>query len=153
MARQNTTPWPVSYGIWVLAAVAAIWYRYSGDSAAAAGGGIIIDGAVFPPSLERGGGALVGGGTRTKYGVAKVYAVALYIDSAGAAGSLRRFAADSKPPKNSKFYQALIDGTFTKTLYLQMLRSVASDTSTHAFSPTCLPLVLLPLAACSHLEL
>lgn len=129
MARQNTTPWPVSYGIWVVAAFAAIWYRYNGSSTSAAGGGIIIDGAVFPPDLERGGGALVGGGTRTKYGVAKVYAVALYIDSAGAAGSLKRFAVDSKPPKNSKFYQAIIDGTFMKTLYLQMLRSVASDTS------------------------
>lgn len=85
----------------------------------------MIDGAVFPPTLSK--GALVGGGTRTKYGVAKVYAVALYIDSAAAGGVLKRFAS-SKPPKDGKFFQTLIDGAFPKTLYLQMLRSVASDT-------------------------
>ena len=84
----------------------------------------MIDGAVFPPTLSK--GSLVEA-ARGKYGVAKVYAVALYIDSAAAGGVLKRFAS-SKPPKDGKFFQTLIDGAFPKTLYLQMLRSVASDT-------------------------
>ena len=69
---------------------------------------------------------LTGGGTRTKYGVAKVYAVALYIDSTGGASALKKYAGP-KVPKDPKFFQALVDGQFAKTLHLQMHRSVASE--------------------------
>ena len=57
---------------------------------------------------------LTGGGTRTKYGVAKVYALALYIDSAGGASSLSKFAG-AAPTKEPKFYSALIDGSCEST--------------------------------------
>ena len=50
--------------------------------------------------------ALTGGGTRTKCGVAKVYALALYIDSAGGASSLSKFAG-AAPTKEPKFTSAL----------------------------------------------
>jgi len=128
MARHPTpSPWPVSYGVWVVAALIAFYVR-SMQGGGDAGDGIVIDGATFPGSLKMGGitQQLTGGGTRTKYGVAKVYAVALYVDSAGAASSLKKFASP-KPTKDPKFFSALVDGTFSRTLYLQMLRGVASD--------------------------
>ena len=51
-------------------------------SAGGSSGGTTIAGLSFPAALKMGGVAqtLTGGGTRTKYGVAKVYALALYID-------------------------------------------------------------------------
>ena len=35
---------------------------------------------------------MAGGGTRYKYGVAKVYAVGLYVDEASVAGALKAYA-------------------------------------------------------------
>jgi len=124
---QAASPWPVSYGVWVVAALMAFYVRYNGSSADT-GGGITIDGASFPSELKMGGISqqLTGGGTRTKYGVAKVYAVALYVDTAAASSSLKKFASP-KPIKDQKFFQALVDGTYSRTLFLQMLRGVASD--------------------------
>ena len=122
---RNASPWPVSYGVWVVAALIAFYVRYSGPSTDT-GGAITIDGASFPSELKMSGISqqLTGGGTRTKYGVAKVYAVALYVDTAAAASSLKKFASP-KPTKDQKFFQALVDGTYSRTLFLQMLRGVA----------------------------
>ena len=126
---QAASPWPVSYGVWVVAALMAFYVRYNGSSADT-GGGITIDGASFPSELKMGGISqqLTGGGTRTKYGVAKVYAVALYVDTAAASSSLKKFASP-KPIKDQKFFQALVDGTYSRTLFLQMLRGVAVSAS------------------------
>ena len=93
------------------------------------GSGTTIDGLSFPATLKMNGVTqdLTGGGTRTKYGVAKVYAVALYIHSDGASSSLKKFSGPKPPTKQPAFYSALIDGTFAKTLMLQFHRSVSAD--------------------------
>ena len=111
----------------LLVALVAAYFMFGGSSGAG-GDGTVIDGLSFPASLRMGyvDQQLTGGGTRTKYGVAKVYAVALYIDAAGAASSLKKFAGKAAP-KQPKFYAALIDGTFARTLALQFHRSVSSD--------------------------
>lgn len=111
----------------MVVAVVVLGYSYLGGSAG--GDGTVIDGLSFPASLRMGyvNQQLVGGGTRTKYGVAKVYAVALYIDSSGASSSLKQFAGTTAPTKQPKFYSALIDGAFARTLALQFHRSVSSD--------------------------
>ena len=71
---------------------------FATSESAEVGDGVSIDGAHFPPELKMGGSIqqLTGGGTRTKYNVAKVYAVALYLDSRGAASSLQQYAG-AKP--------------------------------------------------------
>ena len=48
----------------------------------------------FPDWIKSGGSTrqLTGGGTRYKYGVAKVYALGLYIDEGVASGALSKFA-------------------------------------------------------------
>jgi len=104
------------------------------SSGAAADGGTSIDGAFFPPELKMGGvrQQLTGGGTRTKYGVAKVYAVAAYLDAAGASSSLKKFSGKPKPP--AAFYDALAKGTFAKTLYLQFHRAVPAPTVAEALA-------------------
>jgi len=119
----------------LLVGLVAMALRYSmGTSEAASGGGLTIDGAAFPPELKMGGvrQQLTGGGTRTKYNVAKVYAVALYLDSRGAASSLKPFAASAKPP--AKLYDTLATGQFAKTLFLQFHRSVAAPAVAEALA-------------------
>ena len=61
---------------------------------APSGDGVSINGAYFSSDAKMFGTVqqVTGGGTRIKYNVAKVYAVALYIDSRAAASSLKRFA-------------------------------------------------------------
>ena len=113
----------------ILAAVAATLAGYTLFGGGGDGGsGTTIDGLSFPATLKMNGvtQALTGGGTRTKYGVAKVYAVALYIHSDGASSSLKKFAG-AKAPKQPGFYSALVDGAFAKTLMLQFHRSVSAD--------------------------
>ena len=106
----------------------------------AAGDGTSIDGLSFPPELIMGGvrQQLTGGGTRTKYGVAKVYAVALYVDSKAASGALKQYATgggkwDPRVPK-LPFYNALIKGPFARTLFLQFHRSVTGKVMAEAMS-------------------
>lgn len=108
--------------------------RYSmGTSSSEGGDGISIDGIFFPPDLKMGGvlQQLTGGGTRTKYNVAKVYAVALYVDSRGAAGSLKKFAGSAKQPA---LYDALATGLFAKTLFLQFHRAVSAQAVAEALA-------------------
>ena len=105
-----------AYAYSFAALVAASYYYFPAASAGGSSGGTTIDGLSFPAALKMGGVAqtLTGGGTRTKYGVAKVYALALYIDSAGGASSLSKFAG-AAPTKEPKFYSALIDGSCEST--------------------------------------
>lgn len=120
-----------------LLAACGIGYAYYANSggASATGDTVVIDGFAFPESLKMAGVAqqVTGGGTRIKYGVAKVYAAALYIDAAAAAGSLRSFAA-TEPPKTPKFFQTIVDGVFSKTLYLQFHRSVSAEAMVEALN-------------------
>ena len=106
---------------------------YAGSDVDSVGDGISIDGAEFPTEIKMGGirQQLTGGGTRTKYNVAKVYAVSLYLDSRGASSSLKRFAA-KKPA--AALYDAMIKGSFARTLYLQFLRSVSAEQVTEALA-------------------
>lgn len=119
----------------IVAALCIAARQFSGatEGKTAEGDGIFIDGAQFPAELKMGGVVqqLTGGGTRTKYNVAKVYAVALYLDSRGAASSLKQFAG--KKPAVS-LYTSLVKGNFAKTLYLQFHRSVTAETVAQALS-------------------
>jgi hypothetical protein len=128
--------WFVRWEVAVAVITCGVCYLLKPDAAAypPRDGGTSIDGLAFPPAIKIGGHLqqLTGGGTRTKYGVAKVYAVALYLDSTAASKSLGSFAGPSAPKKQPKFYQALIDGPFARTLYLQFHRSVAADAMVNA---------------------
>ena len=70
----------------------------------------------------------VGGGTRYKYGVAKVYAVGLYVDEAAVAGALKAYAdVDGKAlAKDASFYAAV--AKVPVTLLLNFHRSVDGAT-------------------------
>ena len=98
--------------------------------------GMSIDGRQFPATLTVGGvtQSLVGGGTRVKYGVAKVYAVALFLEVRSASSSLRKFSGAVAPTKQPKFYDAIIKGGFTKTLHIIMHRPVGSETMVSALN-------------------
>ena len=113
-----------------------VGYVLYSQNSTAAGDGTIIDGIAFPGSHKLSGTTvqLAGGGTRIKYGVAKVYAVALYLDSRGASGALQPFAGAKPPTKAAKFYQAIIDGGFTKTLHMQFHRSVSAEAMVEALN-------------------
>ena len=69
--------------------------------------GTTIDGLAFPGSF--GGGTLLGGGLRSKYGVVKVYSVGVY--------------AEKKPSK----MDGLISGSMKKALLLRFHRGVGAD--------------------------
>ena len=90
-----------------------------------------IDGQQFPDWIKSGGATrqLTGGGTRYKYGVAKVYALGLYIDEGVATGALSKFAGkDGKQlAADQKFHDAVIQGKFGKTLLLQFHRAVGGE--------------------------
>ena len=53
-----------------------------------------------------------GGGTRFKFGVAKVYALALYVDTRAAASALKPYAGvkASKLQKDESFYGKIVNG-------------------------------------------
>ena len=90
-----------------------------------------IDGRDFPNWVRVGGAtqALTGGGTRYKYRLAKVYALALYVDEAAVAGPLAGFAgrgADALAA-DPKFFTAVAGGAFAKTLLLNFHLRVHGD--------------------------
>ena len=95
-----------------------------------------IDGQSFADCLTIDGATLLltGGGTRYKYGVAKVYAVALYLDAAVGESALKKFGGKSASSLKGQaaFYSALIDGAFARTLALKFHRSVSSDAMVNA---------------------
>ena len=90
-----------------------------------------IDGIAFPGA--DGDLVLLGGGTRYKYGVVKVYAVGVYLEDAGA--TLAAFAGKSAKELTtqlaSDFYAAVLgtDGgpNVAKSLVLKFHRSVGAD--------------------------
>ena len=90
-----------------------------------------IDGQQFPDWIKSGGSTrqLTGGGTRYKYGVAKVYALGLYIDEGVTTGALSKYAGkDGKQlAADQKFHDAVITGKFGKTLLLQFHRAVGGE--------------------------
>jgi len=96
-------------------------------SSGASGAGDSIDGIAFPGTV--GAQTFVGGGTRSKYGAVKVYAVGLYIDASRAASSLKPFvgAPASSLTGRADFFRVLQTGRFDRTLLLQFHRSVAAD--------------------------
>ena len=73
-----------------------------------------IDGITFPPTIRVGGDsalAFVGGGTRFKFNVVKVYAAALYLHkSASASSALKPFLRfdGASLRKKSDFSRALV---------------------------------------------
>jgi len=119
----------------MLLACTAMYYRFASDFAGGEEGeGLVIDGIAFPSEVQMGGvrQQVTGGGTRTKYGVAKVYAAALYLDSRGAASTLKQYAG--KTPTKPAFFDSVIKGQFAKTLFLQFHRSVESNAVASALS-------------------
>ena len=121
---------------WALLVAAVVAYVFYGRAGASSGDGTTIDGLSFEASVKMGGVSqqLTGGGTRTKYGVAKVYAVALYLDAAGGESALKKFGGKSASSLKGQaaFYSALIDGAFARTLALKFHRSVSSDAMVNA---------------------
>lgn len=120
--------------VWgLVVAVVAGYFLFGGSSSASSGDGAIIDGLAFPASLRMASvdQQLTGGGTRTKYGVAKVYAVALYIGP-GADSVLKKFAGAKPPTNQPKFFSALVEGPFARTLALQFHRSVTPEAMANA---------------------
>ena len=110
--------------MWAFACVSLALY---GQLLGGNGGvGTTIDGIAFPGELS--GQAFVGGGTRSKYGAVKVYAVGLYIDAARATSSLKPFVGVPAAKLPTGFFKTLQTGKFGKTLLLQFHRSVASET-------------------------
>ena len=91
-----------------------------------------IDGREYPKWLQHIGKkqVLTGGGTRYKYGLAKVYALGLYIDEGAISGRLGAWAgtSDKVLAKDASFTQAVISGNFDRTLALQFHRSVDGAT-------------------------
>ncbi|KAL1495522.1 hypothetical protein AB1Y20_016886 [Prymnesium parvum] len=130
---------PVRLSALVVAAAAGAYFLYT-YTTAVSGEATIIDGITFPSEIRASGSVqkLCGGGTRFKYNVAKVYAVALYFEPSaaarGGADSLKPFVGSTAAAlgKSNKFYDALIAGKFAKSLLLQFHRSVGSDTITTA---------------------
>jgi len=119
----------------MLVACTAFYYRFASDFAGGEEGtGLVIDGIPFASELQMGGvrQQVTGGGTRTKYGVAKVYAAALYLDSRGAASALKQHAG--KTPTKKAFFDSVIKGQFAKTLFLQFHRTVESSAVASALS-------------------
>ena len=90
-----------------------------------------IDGQQFPDWIKSGGSTrqLTGGGTRYKYGVAKVYALGLYIDEGTTTGALAKFAGKEgkQLAADQKFHDAVIQGKFGKTMLLQFHRAVGGE--------------------------
>ena len=90
-----------------------------------------IDGLSYPSSIKMGGARqeLIGGGTRIKYGVAKVYAIGFYMALDHASGTLRDF--QGLPPsalmKRAGFFDRVKGGRFAKSLLLKFHRSVTGD--------------------------
>jgi len=120
---------------------AGLYYRLgSGTGTDDSQGSLAIDGISFPSEVKMGGVVqqVTGGGTRTKYGVAKVYAAALYLDSRGASSALKSYA-NGKPPTKQAFFDAVIKGTFAKTLLLQFHRSVDRGAVAGALSDSLKP--------------
>lgn len=91
-----------------------------------------IDSQDYPEWLQHNGKKqlLTGGGTRYKFGVIKVYALGLYLGEDSISGHLAAWAGVSEKAlaKDTSFAQALITGTFDRTLALQFHRSVDGAT-------------------------
>ena len=81
--------------------------------------GTTIDGLAFPGSF--GGGTLLGGGLRSKYGVVKVYSVGVY--------------AEKVPSK----MDGLISGSMKKALLLRFHRGVGADAVAGALKDALVP--------------
>ena len=81
--------------------------------------GSTIDGLAFPGSF--GGGTLLGGGLRSKYGVVKVYSVGVY--------------AEKVPSK----MDGLISGSMKKALLLRFHRGVGADAVAGALKDALVP--------------
>ncbi len=89
-----------------------------------------IDGQQYPLELAGGKQVLVGGGTRYKYGMIKVYAVALYVSRA----TSDKWAVDHRGKSaatlaaDASFYESIIKSRSSKSLLLQFHRAVDSGT-------------------------
>ena len=103
--------------------VLALALNSFGSSGPASSAGEVIDGISFAGELKQGRTALrfVGGGTRSKAKIVKVYAVALYIEEAAAHGLLGGFTGGEPG-----FFEALIHGTFAQSFVLEFHRAVDS---------------------------
>ena len=99
-----------------------------------------IDGQSFADCLTIDGATLLltGGGTRYKYGVAKVYAVGLYVaeSALGAGGTLAKWVGgDPKAlAKDASFRNSLTKMQFPKVLLLQFHRAVDGPTVAKALN-------------------
>jgi len=95
-----------------------------------------IDGRSYPEWVRHNGKKLLltGGGTRYKYGVAKIYALGLYIEEAALSGSLAAWAGATEKSlaKDGSFSELLAMGSFAKTLGLHFHRSVDGATIAEA---------------------
>ena len=110
-----------------------------------------IDGQDYP-LWQRIRGAkqtLVGGGTRYKFGVVKVYAAGLYVDEAAIEGPLRSFRSSSAKAlqADTAFLETVIELPAPKTLLLQFHRSVDAGAVTGALKDALSPRLDAPVLA------
>lgn len=112
-------------------------------------------GVAFPVKLTAPSGGeqvLTGTGIRTKtFLKVKVYAFGLYVDQAGAAGTLAGFAGkDAKAlGQDESFYKALLKQEFPMTLRLVMTRDVGGEDMAEAFDGALRPRVIQAAAEMS----
>jgi len=95
-----------------------------------------IDGIPFADTISMAGSSMQfsGGGTRFKFGVAKVYALALYVDTRAAASALKPYAGvkASKLQKDESFYGKIVNGRFPRSMLLTFHRTVDADAIANA---------------------
>eukprot|EP00316_Scyphosphaera_apsteinii_P009092 CAMPEP_0119335536 /NCGR_PEP_ID=MMETSP1333-20130426/89796_1 /TAXON_ID=418940 /ORGANISM="Scyphosphaera apsteinii, Strain RCC1455" /LENGTH=253 /DNA_ID=CAMNT_0007346109 /DNA_START=23 /DNA_END=784 /DNA_ORIENTATION=+ len=112
---------------------------------------VLIDGLDFAPSIKMSGISqqLIGGGTRLKYNVVKIYAVGVYMDAAGAKRALKPYLglAAGALQKQAGFYKAVIEARFAKALLLYFHRSVGSSAVVDALRDSLAPRLKAPSLA------
>uniref|UniRef100_A0A7S0LMM7 Chalcone isomerase domain-containing protein n=1 Tax=Coccolithus braarudii TaxID=221442 RepID=A0A7S0LMM7_9EUKA len=115
-------------------ALVALFWAYSRRASSVDGHlGAQIDGITFPSEIRVGSSlplTFVGGGTRLKFNVVKVYAAALYLQDVRSNSALKTYRKldGIALRKKGDFFRALVSGPFQKALLLSFHRSVSGST-------------------------
>ena len=128
--RERGSPWAPFRPLVALAAAITWW---SGALARAPGSIASqvknIDGASFKSNIAPQNSPplkLVGGGTRLKYNVVKVYSIGIYIE-ARTPTPMKKYLGLPLKNLDKSFFDAAIKGSFPKALVLVFHRSVSAD--------------------------
>mmetsp|Transcript_105912 Transcript_105912/g.299407 ORF Transcript_105912/g.299407 Transcript_105912/m.299407 type:complete len:220 (+) Transcript_105912:58-717(+) len=110
----------------LVSALAVVYFVLRGRGGS--GSDTTIDGLAFPSTIQQAGVTqqFIGGGTRFKYSVVKVYAVGVYLEKAGVAALAQYESTPAEELlKRQGFFKGVIIGPFAKTLLLRFHRSVS----------------------------